>query len=254
MRKNDAMIIVKIIVIIAIIFGAISFLLPWRGYSYSYTYSGMSMSAGVDYYNWGGHFYMDFPSSIYSPYGSSFDIWSFFYIFEVGAPEGFTESTSSSTIIYQEAILATAVIISFAFGIITIISGIAGIKIKNACLFAGISSLISIIALVVGFEATFASTPQGSTASGMIPYTFGFYLMIIAMIFLFLGYVLHHYLPIIIMATTQQQSYSGYTPPHPPSDISYRDKTPYERKTCPACGAPIERKTTFCLNCGKELK
>ena len=81
----------------------------------------MSMSAGVDYYNWGGHFYMDFPSSIYPPYGSSsFDIWSFFYIFEVGVPEGFTDSTTPSTIIDQEVILATAVFISFAFSIITI--------------------------------------------------------------------------------------------------------------------------------------
>jgi len=53
---------IKLVIILGIIFCAISFLLPWRGMSMGY----MGISIGADFYTWGSHSYMS-SSNPYMP-------------------------------------------------------------------------------------------------------------------------------------------------------------------------------------------
>ena len=254
MKNKDAIYVIKIVVILALVFCAVAQILPWRGFSIDSSYG----SAGVDFYTWGGHVY----TSIYNPiYGSSqsFDIWSIFYLINIGLPDTISgvdiSSMIASSFTAENLAATTLFVLTFIFCIITIIAGILTLRKQNASLIAGITALISIIIFVVGISIAFAQDPTG-ILSDMAPYTIGFILMIISMILFFVAFIMHYILlpsPSPNLAQPKH-TYPGYEPPQSTKDYKFKPKDTLIKKICSECSGKIEGNPKYCLNCGKKLR
>lgn len=212
MQNKDTKKVIKIVVLLGIIFCAISFLLPWRGMSIGY----MGMSMGADFYTWGSHSYVSLPSSYIPTNGgsTSVNMWSIFYAFNLGTPETSNTISGSGSFSYTSLEISNVAIslfiLTFIFCILTLVAGIFALKKKKACLIAGITGIISIILFIVAFTVLLSIDPTG-TVGNMIPYTFGFFMMIISMIMFFIAFSFYY-----ILASTIKDS-----PPESYHQLSY---------------------------------
>ena len=259
MQNVATMRIIKIIVIVAIVLTVIAQILPWRGMHMSYDAGALlgtsgTFSIGYDFYTWGGHFNLNIPSSIPTTIGS-FDVWSLFYVINIGLPETLTSSLSTP-LEYSAAagIGATAAFfVCFAFSIITIIAGLVALSRKRACLIAGITSLISIIAFIAGFTITFSIDPTG-TAAQMIGYSAGFFIIIVAMIMFFVAFGFHVLLPYANASEIRSRDYPDYQLPRSMETYNFPASTTSAKKKCPNCGATLNGNPDYCSNCSTKLR
>lgn len=203
MQENDVKKIIKIFIILGIIFCAISIVLPWRGMYMSF----FGVSMGGDFYPWGGHSYINLPSSFISFTGApeSIDIWSIFYTTDLTTQDlGYSSIDSGnfsfiSSYITDNTIIALA-ILTLVFLIITLALGIMALKKIKTCLSAGFTAIISIIFFVIIMTIFFSMDPTG-IASNFVTYTIGFYFIIISVIIFFIAYGLNRILPSLINKT-----------------------------------------------------
>ncbi len=222
--KNIMINVLKIFGIIGIIFVGISLAVPWAGAGYGGYGVGMNlwgMSSNYAYVQ-GSPFYIDYIT------------------------QGVTEWTVAGILM----------IIAFIFTIITLLIGIKAfrniqIKGDKTFLTSGIFALITIILAVI------AISQISGTAAGfgtVIGYSYGFILMIIAMIFFFIIYGLQTYFihaPIIAMG---QQPPPTQQPPPPAQTIPPQKPQPRTgQKFCSNCGAPLVEGVKFCSACGKKV-
>lgn len=296
MQDNDKMTVIKIIIMLALIFVVIAQIFPWMGFDFGKLKSmaGGSIPADInyvmDFYPWGYHLLLDF-GSYFSNYGfgetpSKIDIWILLYVVTLGAPEVDASGTDTSTLptvdVTASTIATVSLILTFICCILAIILGLLAFRNiekrkTSLCLSAGILSLIAIIFFVVGTqvilnEATKFAISSGSNPSqiqivfNLISYSFGFIMMIIAMILFFIGYFSHYALIRAPESTISQRAYPlpGYEPPQVGRDSKSSPSTGFKPKPvqsfdtatknlCPQCGAVIDGKPRFCINCGKEL-
>lgn len=191
---------IKVVVILGIIFCAISLLLPWRGFSMNT----MSIEYGGNYYSWGSHSYMNIPSGIGTTEAVNIDIWSFFYVFNTEKPDiSSLDSSDSFSFTFAESdtnmVASVLLIIAFVFVIIALVMGVFALKKKLACLFAGVSSVLSIVFFIVGTLVYFSMDPTGM-ANSLFSYTYGFFMIVIGMIMFFVAFGLYYlvkYVPVV---------------------------------------------------------
>lgn len=252
MKKEDITKAIKIIILLGIIFCAIAQFLPWRGFSLSSPVG----SAGVDFYPWGSHIY----TSIENPFtgsSQSYDIWSIFYLINLGLPDTIqgVDTSSMMTGSSYGMIPTTLLILSFVLCIITIVVGLIALNNKKALMSACLTAILSIGFFIGGIEVTFTYDPTGILSS-ILNYTFGFFIMIVAAIF-FIVAILMQFLFVdkaILSMEEQTSPYSEYTPSQSPSDDEFlRWKKP-SGKRCPKCDAAITGDPEHCINCGAKLR
>jgi len=206
-------------------------------------------------------------SGVYQTTSStSFDAWSVFYTINTGTNIEALSNSSTTGPSYKDMMndpgATASMSISFVFCIITIILGILILAIKRfkTCLMVGISAIISIIAFIVGITIIFSKDPTGALSSA-IPYTFGFYIMIISAVLFFVAFALQY---AITAMTAGKGMYLAYGPPqttgynYPPKEgFESKPSHPYystEKRRCPACGAVIDGNPEICINCSAKLK
>lgn len=241
--------IVKIMGIVAAAFCGIALLVPWAGLG------------PLGYYTWGG-------TSIQGQ-------WDIFYITTMNS--GVTEAIVS----------AVCMIIAFVITIIALIIGILGaknlgVKMSNSFLIAGILSIVAIVLCVVSISQ--ANAVLGQLAGGFIAiaigYSWGFFLMIFAVVMFFVAFGLQkvfvsaptpavtqpmYQQPTQTQAPAQYYAQQPETPPPtqatpppqpqaPPSPVQpTTSQVQTGTKFCPDCGAKLEGKPKFCDKCGKKL-
>ena len=188
MDGKDSKNIARILIILAVVLCGICLILPWSGFSMNM----MGFNVGADFYPWGSHTYADFGSMGSSLEGTSTftstDIWSIFYSINVGATEAGSETLTISTVAFMLFNL------SFILCIITLIIGLISIKkIKTGNkilpLIAGLISLVTIISFVAAISVMIPEDPTGQM-TGMLDYSFGFFMVITAMILFFVSFAI----------------------------------------------------------------
>jgi len=191
MDEKDSRNIAKILIILAVVLCGIGLILPWSGFSMNM----MGVNVGADYYPWGGHGYANVGSmgSMFGEMGSAsnMDMWSIFYSINVGSSG--TES-STNTMGSDNSLVVILFTISFILCIVAIIIGIMSIKRvkkgnKIMPLIAGIISLITIIFFIAAVSVMTSEDTTGSI-SGMLDYSYGLFLVIIAMILFFVSFAM----------------------------------------------------------------
>jgi len=248
--------IVKIMGIVAAAFCGISLIVPWAGFG------------PLSVYPWGG-------TSITATGQSQLD---FFFIQSMTSGAG------------QMIAYAICMIIAFILVIIALIIGILGaknlaIKMSNSFLIAGILSIVAIVLCVVSVSQVNAMIGQftGGFITIAIGYSWGFFLMIFAVVMFFVAFGLQkvfvsapapavtqpmYQQPMQTQAPAQYYAQQPQTPPPPaqttpppppqpqapPSPVQpTTSKAQTGAKFCPACGAKLEGKPKFCDKCGKKL-
>lgn len=198
MEEKDTKNIAKILMIVAVVLCIISLVLPWNGFFMSMEtgVEGVEVSAGSDFYPWGGHIYMDLGGALsgYPGVPSSMDMWSILYLFNIGAPEtGETSGLPTTDVTSGNMAATAALILSFIFVILALIFGLISIlslkkNKKNLMpLFAAIASLLAIIFFFAGINIALSSDTTG-TAASMFKWTYGFFIIIISMILFFVSF------------------------------------------------------------------
>lgn len=187
MDEKDSKNIAKILIILAVVLCGIGLILPWSGFSMNV----MGVNVGTDLYPWGIHSYADM-GSMGSAFGgtgtaTSVDWWRIFYSIDIGAPETGSETTTSPLAVMLFTLSFILCIIALIIGLISIKRIKTGNKIMP--LIAGVISLFTIIFFVAAFSIMASEDITGQMA-GMLDYSFGFFMVIIAMILFFVSFAI----------------------------------------------------------------
>jgi len=245
--------IIKIFGIIGMIFIGISLAVPWAGYTIFGTNWGLSLNG------WGVT--SNIPDVLVGQAGAGL-VNDIFYINAMQS--GITEGL----------VAGIFMILVFIFTIITLLIGIkafrsigTGVVNKNY-LIAGIFAIVTLVLCVIavtqastyGNAIYFALT--GTALAGGFGYTWGFILMIIALVFFFINYgldyfILHSGMGLQQPIGGQQQPQVMYTSQQPPPQQPVQQQ-PVQQTPPPV--APQEQppqkeaKPSFCNNCGAQLQ
>jgi len=234
--------VLKIFGIIGIIFCGIALAVPWAGFGYG--------GVGISFNAWG------ISSNI--PTSSTYT---------VTTGDAFYISTITSGVT-EGVVAGICMILVFVFTLITLFIGIMGLKRiqlkgNKTFLIAGIFAIITIILSVIAVSQINGyiskSIPSSSTISisMLIGYSYGFILMIIAMIFFFIVFGIQtFFIHSPVVAVSQQPMYQQQPPTQqaptaqaPPSQPQIKPG----KNFCPNCGNPIAPNVKFCSGCGKKV-
>jgi hypothetical protein len=247
--KNFIINVLRIFGVIGIIFCGIALTVPWVGFGYLgyvFSFNAWGISSNI-------------PTTTITV--STSDA---FYIN--------TMSTGGTEGIFT----GICMILVFIFTLITLFIGIIGLKKiqfqgSKTFLIAGIFAIITIILCVIAvsqiksaIQTTMTITTPINIGS-LIGYSYGFILMIIALIFFFIIFGLQVYLlhsptasgmhhPISQQPIPAQQP--STTPPsnQPKQQTQQPTKTKtYTPKFCPQCGGHLQPNVNFCPSCGNKL-
>lgn len=257
--------VIKVLGIIGMIFIGISLMVPWASYTIFGTNMGLSMNT------WGVS--TSIPQSVVGEAGYKY-LSDPFYLNAMQS--GITEGI----------VAGICMILVFIFAIITLLLGLKAFKnigsedINKNYLNAGIFAIIPLVLCVIGvmqgssYGSNIYFQLTGTAFTGGFGYTWGFILLILAMIFFFTNYGMDVFLlhqgtgmqksqpsqkqPQVMYTSQQppQQQPVKQTPPPqspPPATQQPKQKTETEKKFCQQCGAQLQATSPFCPGCGAKL-